>query len=364
MRHKIFSLLLLTLINSATIFGQIVSSNGWYFQKTPMSNVFGLPFIFESSKKEATVGSSTPLSVDSSKDLTVNEGFNYSKIFESSWREILLGSLYKNNKNIQLTVESWGAKRWVFNRNRFKDFDLNTFYPVEGISADTLKITCKVFNKSDWDSKAVENILKEYLKGNTVAFKIIEGLSSTKSDTLKGLFHLTKKDSSEFNITIKKSNVLYALKFGKLKTRGKPYFFVQDSYKNEKQIPMATNIRKTILNYPYKPDKNSGIVNVYVDLVRQNITDKAPRLIIYNLSAKDTIELKDGTDIGDGLLHYEGEAIYKKGYGGNKNLQVNFCYDFDYDTKRNVILIKGFDKSIGEFLNCIYRMDTIFEVLP
>ena len=359
------SFLLIIAIATANLsIGQIVSSNGWYFPKTPMSNVFGYPFTDVVEKnKEAVVSNGTVLTIDSAIDLSVNQGFNYSKIFEESWRKIMLGSLYQNNKNIQLKVESWRAKRWVFNRNRFKDFDENTFYPVEGISADSIRITCKVVKKNDADSKIVEDILKTYLKANTVAFTVLDAFQSNKADTLKGLLQFMKKDSTEFVIDINKSNVLYALKFGRIKVKNKQYFKVQDSYALDKEIPFSAGVRKTLMNYTYTP-AGASPANVYVDLIRKNVADKSPKLIIFNQNAKDTIELKSGEDIGDGLLHFEGDAIYKKTYGGDKVLQVNFCYDFDYDTKRNVIILKGYDEELREFLNCIYKLEAYFDVYP
>ena len=102
-RHFVFAAAAFLLV-AQSAFGQIVSSNGWYFPKTPMSNVFGLPFInVEDKKKEATVSHGTQVPIDSASDISINTGFNYSKIFESSWREIILGSTLKNSKNVQLS---------------------------------------------------------------------------------------------------------------------------------------------------------------------------------------------------------------------------------------------------------------------
>lgn len=350
---------------SSKLAGQTISSNGWYFPKTPMSNIFGYPFIdVESRNKEAVISNGNILTVDSVKDLTVNPGASYSRIFEVSWRQILLGNSYENNKNVEVKVESWRAKRWIFNRNRFNEFDLNTYYPIEGISADSIRITCKLTKKKVVGSKVIDDLLKDYLSGKTVAFNIIEGLNNNKTDTLKGIFSLLKEDTSEFIIEINKSNVIYALKFGKLKEKGKIFWQVQDGVFEDTVIPMGYNVRKTILNYPYIVGKNAGIVNVYVEVIKKRIDDINPKLVIHNQNAKDTIEFLPGNDIGNDLLHFEGNEIYKKGYSGNQLLQIHFYWNFDFDTKRNILILKGKNPDTHELENCIYRMDATFEVYP
>jgi len=329
-----------------------------------MSGTFGYPFQnVEDKKKEATVGSGTVLTINPDSDLVINKSFNYSNVFESSWKRIILGDTYKASKRVTLTVRSWTAKRWILNRNKFRDFDANTYYAIEGISADSLRVTCKLTLDASADSKAIEAIVKQYLKTNTVAFAIVDGLKPSSSNSAgKGLVQLAKKDSSEFTIIVKDPTILYAVKFGKSKVSNNDYFVVQDSYAVETKITLGNETRKTLLNYAYKLGAGAGVVNIYADFVRVNLTDKSPKLRIYNGSSNETFALVEGNDIGNGMLRYDGEAVYQRAYSGNKLLKVNVAYNFDFNPTKKLVILRGV--SDGEFQNCIYEINSKFFIYP
>lgn len=350
---------------------QVISENGWYFPKAPMTGVWGYPFIIEKNE-ETFVGSVKEIDPNLIKtNLAKYDGTSYSKIFESSWKKILLGNLYNRVKNVELTVEAFESKRWILSRKILTEFSPNSYYAVEGLSADSIKLTCKVSKKTDVDSKSVEDILGKYLKSNTVVFEIMSGLTKNKIDTLKGLLQFTKKDSSEFQITIKNPDVIYAIKYGKLTQTTKQYFYVQQGIKKPKKVDLnnSNKLNYTVLNFPYQPDRNSGIIRTYLNITRQRLDDKSPKLVGYTINTfennkTDTLFIETGKDIGNNIIRYEGETFNSMLYSGNKKLNINFSYNIDYNKTTGEITIAGKNKSTGEFENCLYGMESDFILYP
>jgi hypothetical protein len=349
---------------------------GWYYFKTPSSNLFGLGFNKPKTDKELSyVGSDISVS---ESDLTVLKGPDESFYADNGWKKIVLTSLFNNSSNISITVKAYKLKRVLMPAKRWQEFDAKNYYIVEGLRADSVFITGKIIKSTETDSKDLEKIISTFATGNTVPFKVIDVLTNKDANVeSKGLISYKTGRTDSFAIVIRQPDVYFASKLVQLKSKASKDFWKTPAahpYENDNQeFSLNGNNQFQLLQHSFQNLHSNG-VNLKLSLSYDEVAKTASLIFdeqkVGSPASKplviETLKIVDNKPIT-----FDGEYPYltgpqSGGYSSAEKYLTLIDYKLDFDPVTKKIKVYGF-QTVGNqttYQTCIYQIRNNLKYWP
>lgn len=236
---------------------------GWYYLPNPAGNIWGIGYR-PPIEGEALSYAGNLLKQVKEEDLLVQSGPKTSEQFISNLNNLVLLSLFNNNKSIAYSIYSSHPKQVLLRSEIFKTFDDGNYYVTQGLKADSVVIKGKINKDVNGNSKDAENIISKLSAANTAAFKITSALSGKDTTATTGKISYKKEAHDSFTIIITDPDVYFAVKLTRVAYKGDPTKKV-DIYKQGDNISNISEEATDLFYYHYQVNKGLDVgIRFYV----------------------------------------------------------------------------------------------------